>query len=154
MTHYYNTMDKTIKQYGATFVLDTNVVIRACNDRQFAQRVRWCMGASTSEIVINSKVESELMRHGLSMKIIPAILKDRLQVDDIIYDAISRDEHQDAKWLEEKNETLHRGDSDILAFAYVRGLVLLTCDKGLVKAARDVNVKCINPDTKGRNKIL
>ncbi len=147
-------MDKTIEKYGAMFVLDTNVVIRACEDKAFAQHVRACMGANTSEIVINSKVESELMRNGLSMDIVPVILKANLNVDDIQYRVISDKEHNGAKWLEQRHKTLHRGDSDILAFAHTHGFVLLTCDTGLIKAARDVGVKCINPDTRKRHKSL
>ena len=145
-------MDKTIKNYGATFVLDTNVVIRACEDKKFAQHVRMCMGSSASDIVINSKVESELVRHGLSMSIVPVILKANLNVDDIQYHVISDKERDGAKWLEQRHETLHRGDSDILAFAHTQGFVLLTSDAGLITAARDIGVKCINPDTRKRVK--
>lgn len=143
-------MDDTIRRFGATFTLDTNVIIRACDDNAFAEKTRLCLGSDASEIIINSQAVSELERHGLSMKIIPTILESRLRVKNVTYDAVSESERKGATILEQKHKTLHRGDSSILAFAHARGLVLMTCDNGLVKAARDTGVKCINPNTKGR----
>ena len=144
-------MDDAIRQFGATFTLDTNVIIRACDDETFAEKTRRCLGSNASEIIINSQAVSELERCGLSMKIVPTLLESRLKVKSVTYDAISKLERKGASILEQKHKTLHRGDSSILAFAHARGLILLTCDNGLVKAARDTGVKCINPDTKRRS---
>ena len=130
---------------GAALTLDTNVIIRMCDDDKFAAHVVRCIGSGAHDVIINSRAVSELERHGLSMKMVPAVLGARLGIDAITYDVVSDDERRGAAWLEKRHETLHRGDSDILAFAHVRGLVLVTCDNGLVRAARDVGVKCINP---------
>lgn len=138
------------KSHGAVLVLDTNIIMDVCDDSEFAQHVRQCFGTGQHEIVVNSRVIRELERHKLGLQVMPAILKTRLGIASITFDEVSEGERRLAKRLEGEYDLLHRGDSDILAFAYERGFVLVTCDDGLTSVARDVGVKCINPCTKGR----
>ncbi len=49
-------------------------------------------------------------------------------------------------WLIDNNEGLHTPDDRILAYAMVTDSVLITCDKGLETAARNVGQDVINPD--------
>ena len=135
---------------GVVLMLDTNIIMDVCDDGEFAQHVRQCVGTGQHEIVINSRVIRELERHGLGMQVMPAILRTRLGIHTITYDKVSEDERRMSKLLEAKHDLLHRGDSEILAFAHVRGFVLVTCDNGLTAVARNIGVKCINPCTKGR----
>lgn len=144
--------NETIERYGAVFTLDTNVIKRACEDTRFANHIRQrCMGAAASEIVINSQVVNELERRVGNMQIISPILKEKLGVKRIRYEVISEAERRGATRLERWHETLHRGDSDILAFAHSKGFVLVTCDKGLARAAVELGIKCINPDARKRS---
>ena len=135
---------------GVVLMLDTNIIMDVCDDGEFAQHVRQCVGTGRHEIVISSSVIKELERHGLGMQVMPAILRTRLGIQTITYDEVSEVERRVSKLLEKRHDLLHRGDSEILSFAYARGFVLVTCDNGLTAVARDVGVKCINPCTKGR----
>ena len=146
-------VDKT-KNLGVVLMLDTNIIIKVCDNNSFAEHVRWCVRTGSHEIVISSSVIKELERHGLSMQFMPAILRTRLGIESITYGTVSKDERKMSRLLEDRHSTLHRGDSEILAFAHARGFVLVTCDNGLTAAARDVGVKCINPCTKGRRDML
>ena len=146
-------MTRKNNDYGATFVLDTNVILRAIDDGRFAEHARDCLaskGSSASEILIPSKVVSELERHSVNTMFLSAVLSSKLGIDSIVFDTATHAEGKGAKWLEGRHETLHRGDSEILAFTHARGHVLVTCDKGLLVAARDVGVRCINPDARKR----
>jgi hypothetical protein len=49
-------------------------------------------------------------------------------------------------WLIDNNEGLHTPDDRILAYAMLTDSVLITCDKGLETAARNVGQDVINPD--------
>ena len=49
-------------------------------------------------------------------------------------------------WLREHNEGLHKPDDEILAYAMLTDSVLVTCDKKLEYAARNVGHYVINPD--------
>jgi len=49
-------------------------------------------------------------------------------------------------WLRDNIGELHFPDDRILAYAMITGSVLITCDKGLEKAARSVGHEVINPD--------
>ena len=147
MTH---SVDKNGRELGAMLALDTNIIMDVCDDGEFAQHVRQCVGTGQHEIVISSSVIKELERHGRGMQVMPAILESRLGIQSITFDKVSEDERRIAKLLEAKHDLLHRGDSEILAFAYERGFVLVTCDNGLTTVARTIGVKCINPCTKGK----
>lgn len=135
---------------GNVFSLDTNIIMGVCDDGEFAEHVRQCIGGGPHEIIISSSVIRELERHGWGMQVMPTILKTRLGTTSITYDKVSEGERRLAKRLEDEYDLLHRGDSDILAFAYERGVVLVTCDNGLTSVARSVGVKCVNPCTKGQ----
>ena len=135
---------------GVVLMLDTNIIMDVCDDGEFAQHVRQCVGPGRHEIIISSSVIKELERHGLGMQVMPAILRTRLGIQSITFDEVSEDERRMSKMLEAKHDLLHHGDSEILAFVYEHGFVLVTCDNGLTAVARNVGVKCINPCTKGR----
>jgi len=64
-----------------------------------------------------------------------------IQVEKITYDM-----HQLGIWLRENNEGLHVPDDQILAHAMLTDSVLITCDKGLERAARNMGHDVINPD--------
>ena len=74
----------------------------------------------------------------------------RLSTQFVRFDEVSEDERSVAELLEAMHDLLHRGDREILAFACVRGFVLVTCDNGLTAVAREMGVKCINPCMNGR----
>lgn len=59
---------------------------------------------------------------------------------------ITYDMSQLGIWLIDNNEGLHTPDDRILAYAMITNSVLITCDKGLETAARNVDQDVINPD--------
>ena len=65
----------------------------------------------------------------------------KIKVEKITYDM-----HQLGIWLRENNDGLHVPDDQILAYAMITDSVLITCDKGLERAARNVGQDVINPD--------
>ena len=59
---------------------------------------------------------------------------------------ISYDMNLLGMWLRDNIGELHFPDDRILAYAMITGSILITCDKGLEKAARSVGHAVINPD--------
>ena len=65
----------------------------------------------------------------------------------VVFGSITDDMENDAEYLLALCETLHAGDSQILAYARATKTTLITCDKGLAAAAKFCGVNVVNPDT-------
>ena len=64
----------------------------------------------------------------------------------IVFGKVTDEMYDDAYYLESVCQTLHAGDSQILAYARATGATLITCDRGLVTAAKFSGVSVLNPD--------
>ena len=59
---------------------------------------------------------------------------------------ITSEMYELSDWLREHNEGLHLPDDQILAYTMMNNYVLITCDKILEQAAKNVGQLVINPD--------
>jgi predicted nucleic acid-binding protein len=86
----------------------------------------------------------ELHKNGFDLDVLVKILES-VQTK-VNFETCTNQIHQKAIYLESLCDSLHCGDSDILAIAYENKFDLISCDKGLVNAAKQFNVKNVNPD--------
>ena len=142
----YDGMFESMKTAGKTgYVLDTCVLRRICDNENFAVSLSCRIGFEDSYVVVTSKALEEASRHGYDYATIEDLVFRRLKAP-VRYEQITHLQHTEAKRLEKRYATLHTGDSDILVFARDKKTTLVTCDKGLAKAAGQAHCACINPD--------
>lgn len=130
------------KNSGFTF--DTCVGIRICENPNVASLLDCRIGLGGSTVHLNTQFEDELARshHDLAQA--------SRQIEStgarIVWGEVTAEMGARADDLESWCDTLHRGDSQILAYAEATGTVLVTADRGLAKAARSIRVAVVNPD--------
>ena len=98
-----------------------------------------------SKIHFTSQTVFELKKLGYDFEQIAKHIEQTMGVI-IVIGNITEDMENDAEYMETVCPTLHFGDSQILAYSKATGTTLITCDRGLVKAARMSNVNVVNPD--------
>ena len=127
------------------FTLDTCVVINILKNPTKGAKTTCRLNFENSDIHICSQVifEAKEQRQGyaIDFKEIQSIIKAK-----IIIGSVTNDMQKDAKRLEKACSTLHKGDSQILAYARATGTTLVTCDQDFEKAAIKSNTRVINPD--------
>jgi hypothetical protein len=96
--------------------------------------------AFTSVSVYEVNKRTEYGFDALQSKLESSIGK-KIKIEKITYEM-----NQLGMWLRDNNEGLHLPDDRILAYAMLTDSVLITCDKGLEQAARNVGQSVINPD--------
>jgi len=127
------------------FTFDTCVGIKMCETPNLGSLLACRVNFENSQIHLSSQTLSEAQRLGLDVETI----SDHIQKSTgatIICGKITDEMYDDAYYLERKCPTLHSGDSQILAYARATGTTLITCDRGLVEAARLSGTPVVNPD--------
>jgi len=136
---------KRITGKEKSYTLDTCVIIKICENPNIGNLLNCRINFNNTKIFLNSQSLFEAKNNGYDYDYVYQTLKKSFDAD-IIYEEISENLKQYAKILEKLYSTLHTGDSEILAFAESKHSVLLSCDKGLIFAAKNAGVKFINPN--------
>ena len=134
---------KNRSQNGFTF--DTCVGIKVCENPNLGSLLACRVNFENSQIHLSSQTLFEAQRLGHDVETI----SDHIQKSTgatIIRGKITDEMYDDAYYLEGKYPTLHSGDSQILAYARATGTTLITCDRGLLEAARLSGTPVVNPD--------
>lgn len=133
-----------MKETGFTF--DTCVILKICQgDKNFTNLLKCRINFHGSTINLNSQIIDEMNRHGFDCETISKTLSSQLGTHVNFYN-VSDDVFSDALYMRRIYPTLHAGDDQILAFAIANNSTLVTCDKGLVEAAKLAGANFVNPD--------
>ena len=130
-------------QNGFTF--DTCVGIKVCENPNLGSLLACRVNFENSDIHLSSQSIFEAKRLGYDVNSVSKQIKSTIGVN-VISGYITDDMQNDADYLESVCPTLHRGDSQILAYARATGTTLITCDRGLAEAAKLSGAKVVNPD--------
>ncbi len=126
------------------YVLDTCAAIKIVDNPNFLSMLSCRLDLKNSTIILCSQMIFELHKNGFDLDVLVKILES-VQTK-VNFETCTNQIHQKAIYLESLCDSLHCGDSDILAIAYENKFDLISCDKGLVNAAKQFNVKNVNPD--------
>ena len=130
-------------QNGFTF--DTCVGIKICENPNIGNLLECRVNFENSNIHLSFQTIFEAKRLGHNIDHISKQIQNTIGAN-IIRGYITNDMQDDADYLESVCPTLHAGDSQILAYARATGTTLITCDKGLAKAATLAGVCVVNPN--------
>ena len=136
---------KRITGKEKSYTLDTCVIIKICENPNIGNLLNCRINFNNTKIFLNSQSLFEAKNNGYDYDYVYQTLKKSFDAD-IIYEEISENLKNYAVILENLHSSLHPGDSEILAFAESKHSVLLSCDKGLIFAAKNAGVKFINPN--------
>ena len=125
--------------------LDTCGAIKIFENPNMASLLLCRLNLKGSKIHFSSQTVFELKKLGYDFEQITKHIEQTVGAI-IVVGEITEDMENDAEYLETVCPTLHFGDSQILAYSKATGTTLITCDRGLVKAARMSNVNVVNPD--------
>ena len=135
-------MDR-VNEHNYTF--DTCTVIKICENPNVGGLLSCRINFENSTIHLNAQTDKEVKRLGYEMDFVSKQIKKSIDAK-IISGLITNSMIKDAKRLKTKCPTLHSGDDRILAYAKATDTTLITCDKGLIKAANLSGTKVVNPD--------
>jgi hypothetical protein len=138
-------------QNGFTF--DTCVGIKICENPNLGSLLACRVNFENSNIHLSSQTIFEAKRLGYDVDSVLKQIQSTIGAN-VIKGYVTDDMQNDAEYLEEKCSTLHRGDSQILAYARTTGTTLITCDRGLAEAALLSGTKVVNPDLLPCDKII
>ena len=125
------------------YVLDTCAAIKIVDNPNFLSMLSCRLNLKNSRIILCSQMIFEFHKNGFDLDILVKILESvQTKVD---FKRCTYKIHQKAIYLESLCNSLHSGDSEILAIAYDKKFDLISCDKGLVNAAKQFNIKNVNP---------
>ena len=127
------------------FTLDSCVVIKICENPNLANLLACRINFEDSPVYLNSQTVYELQNHGYSLDKVYKILRTTLGTT-IVYEEITEEIKNYAIYLQSIYPTLHAGDAEILAFSQTKSTTLVSCDKGLLKAAKSAKTEFVNPD--------
>jgi len=128
------------------YTVDTNIGIKLCETPNLGNLLACRLNFKDSEIHLNSQVVLETKRTNYDIELISKSLH-KFTGADIIFGKITEDMQNDSDYLLRFCETLHCGDSQILAYARATKTTLITCDNGLATAARFCGVNVVTPST-------
>ena len=97
-------------------------------------------------IHLTSRTRLEATKNGYNFDNIVNQIESSLQTK-VVCGRITSALERDAKNLLKRCSTLHPSDSEILAYAISFNTILITSDKGLLRAAKTVKMRTINPNT-------
>jgi len=124
---------------------DTCVLVKICENPNVGNLLNCRVNFEGSVVYLNSQSIAEADRLGYGLDQIYSIMKSTFGPK-VVFGEITTPMLVDAKNMQRKCQTLHAGDAEILAFAKETCSTLVSCDKGLVEAAKEVGVSFINPD--------
>ena len=136
-------MVKQSNEHNYTF--DTCVGIKICENLNVGNLLSCRINFENSTIHLSSQTVIEVNHLGYDINFISQQIKKSIGAK-IVFGAITDGMIQDASYLQTNCSTLHDGDDYVLAYARATNSTLVTCDKGLEKAAIMSNTKVINPD--------
>lgn len=128
---------------GHTF--DTCVAIKIFKNPNIGNLLSCRLNLKGSKIHLTSQTVFEVKKLGYDFEKISKHIEQTIGVR-IITGHITEDMENDAEYLESICQTLHFGDSQVLAYSKSTGTTLVTCDRGLAEAAQISNVDVVNPD--------
>ncbi len=136
-------MVNKLNKHNYTF--DTCVGIKICENLNVGNLLSCRINFENSTIHLSSQTVGEANRLGYDINFISQQIRKSIGTK-IIFGSITDAMIRDASYLETHCPTLHDGDDYVLAYARATNTILVTCDKGLVKAAIMSGTKVINPD--------
>ena len=139
-------MDDTLYGSKNGFTLDTCVGIKICDIPNLGNLLACRLNFKNSEIHFCSQMILESKHNYYDINLISKKITSSTGAN-VVVGSITDDMQDDAEYLLTLCETLHAGDSQILAYARATKTILLTCDKGLATAAKFCGVNVVNPDT-------
>ena len=125
--------------------LDTCVIRRMRENLNYVDMLSTLVNLRGVEVHACSRVVDELKRQGIAV----GPIADRLEGlgARVVFEKVDALISADAKAMEARRAPLlHWPDSDILAHAKARSIVLLTCDRDLEAVAGMEGVEVVNPD--------
>ena len=128
------------------FTLDTCVGIKICEIPNLGALLSCRLNFKNSVIHLNSQMILESKNNNYDINLISKQITSSTGAN-VVFGCITDDMENDSEYLLMLCETLHRGDSQILAYARATETTLITCDKGLATAAKFCGVNVVNPDT-------
>lgn len=134
-----------LKENEDGHTLDTCGAIKIFENPNMASLLLCRLNLKGSQIHLTSQTVFELKKLGYDFEQIAKHIQQTVGAAIIVGD-ITEEMENNAEYLETVCPTLHFGDSQILAYSKATGTTLITCDRGLVKAARMSNVNVVNPD--------
>ena len=128
---------------GHTF--DTCIAIKIFENPNISNLLSCRLNLKDSKIHLTSQTIFELKKLGYDYEQISKHIEQTIGVS-IITGHITEDMENNAEYLESICQTLHFGDSQVLAYSKSTDTTLVTCDRGLAEAAQISNVNVVNPD--------
>ena len=135
-----------VKTPSKLYVLDSCIGRRCYETPEYLDMLKMRVDFNASKTVFTSVSVFEIDKrseYGFDavQSKMESFLGGKIETEKITYDM-----SQLGMWLRDNNEGLHLPDDRILAYAMLTDSVLITCDKGLEQAARNVGHDVINPD--------
>ena len=148
----FETNNMQLKGLENDHTLDTCGAIKIFENPNMTGLLLCRLNLKGSKIHFTSQSVFELKKLGYDFEQIAKHIEQTMGVILVIGNITEGMEH-DAEYLETVCPTLHSGDSQILAYSKATSTTMITCDKGLVEAARISNVSVVNPDLLHCNEI-
>ncbi len=134
------------------YTFDTNVVIKIYENPNVGNMLFCRINFENSTIHLNSQILKEVNRLGVTINSVTQQIKESIG-SKIVFGDVTDEMDCDASYLQTKCPTLHYGDDRILAYTRATKTTLVTCDKGLERAAIMCDTKVVNPDILPSDKI-
>ena len=127
------------------YTLDTCVVIKVCENPNLGRMMSCRIDFENADIYLNSQTIDEAQSKGFEKNYVLETIMSSLG-SNVICDGITDEMYCDAQYMQSKYPSLHPGDSEILAYALTKNSTLVSCDKGLLEAAKMSGAEFVNPD--------
>ena len=143
---------ESMAEFENGFTLDTCVLIKILENPNFGNLLKCRINFENSKIYLNSQTIGEAKKKGYDIAEIYSTIQIRF-CQNVIFSQITDEMYTNARNLQQTYSSLHYGDSQILSFAKAKSLTLVSCDKGLIKAAKQSGISFVNPDTLPCNEL-
>ena len=134
------------------FTPDSCVIIKIRENPNIGNLLRCRIDFVDSIVYLNSQTIYEVQKHGHCIDEVYNTLRTTLGTT-VVYEKITDEIKNYADYLQNIYPTLHAGDAEILAFAQAKSTTLISCDKGLLEAAKSSETAFVNPDILPCDKI-
>ena len=134
------------------FTMDTCAVIKICENPNLGTMIGCRIDFENSTVYLNSQTVKEAQRFGFDFDILSSNIKSVLGAN-VVFGKITSEMLTEAWDLELQCPTLHPGDSEILSFAKNTNTTLISCDRGLLEAARISGADFVNLDLLPSNQL-
>lgn len=128
------------------YTFDTNVMLGIARNPNFVSMLKVRLNMEGAVVRLDDTVRAELENHGCPVERVVALARRDLKAV-ISGGRAPPGLAERATSLEEKHPTLHSPDSYILAGCIAENTILVSRDRGLIRAAKESGVHVVNPDT-------